>query len=293
VTREEPKSRYIALEAGSVLEDKYRLEAPLGPNGRVWRAVHIRLERPVAIKLGSTGGRDPERQAERFLREARLVARVDHPCVARVSDFGSASGVQPYMVMDLLEGESLADRYGREPALAGEMILSILERTLSGLDVVHEMGIVHRDVTPRHIFLAETPTGIIPKLTDFGVSRVSRRGAMEHGGRSVLTTRQNMVVGTPQYMSPEQARGLPDVDRRADIFSMGTVMYEALTGRVPFESKAIGDLVIEIVTKAHTPASGLGVAAASSSVIDRALAKDPDERFQTAAEMRDAIRALQ
>lgn len=292
--KDEPRSRYIALKAGSVLEDKYRLEEPIGDDatGREWRALHMRLQRPVAIKLPSTGGRDPERQAERFLREARLVAMVDHPSVARVSDFGSASEVQPYMVMDLLTGETLAERYEREPQLLVDEALSILERILAGLDVVHAIGIVHRDVNPANIFLAETPTGVAPKLTNFGVSRVSRREALEHNRPSVLTTRHGMVVGTPRYMSPEQARGLPDVDRRSDVFSMGVVMYEALTGRVPFEAEATGDLVIQIVTTAHTPASEFGASAAASSVIDRALAKRADDRYPTASEMRDAIRAL-
>ena len=140
--------------------------------------------------------------------------------------------------------------------------------------------------------LAEVDGVPHPKLTDFGVSRVPRDSGLEHGAQSVLTTRAGMFVGTPEYVSPEQARGIPDVDSRADIFAMGVVMYEALTGSMPFQAHAIGDLIIRIVSMDHRPATELGVPTDASAIIDRALAKDPEDRYQTATEMRAAIHGL-
>ncbi len=258
----------------------------------VYLARDERLERPVAIKLLWGAPRVSTAMAEAFLREARIAGSIRHPNVVQVLDFGKA-GDAPYMVMEALSGEAMADRYSRAYRFQTPEVVSIALGCLEGLAAVHATGIVHRDLKPENIFLTRPATqGMpeVPKLLDFGISRAADKSS---GLRSAVTTREGRLVGTPEYMSPEQARGLADVDQRTDLYSLGVVMYEALYGRPPFESKNDGDLMI-LVMAGNAPALETRLPQVGpflSQVIERAMTRDRDQRFQSAAQMHAALRA--
>jgi hypothetical protein len=193
------------------------------------------------------------------------------------------------MVMELLRGEPLAARLGHGPLPVPDVI-GIMARLLSGLTAVHEAGIVHRDLKPENVFLVTEADGTYPKLLDFGVSR-----ALDPTGdlKSVLPTRENAIVGTPQYMSPEQARGLRELDHRSDIWSAGVILFELLTGILPFDAEAVGDVIIQIATAEPPDFAGLrpDLAGPLEQVVRKAMQRDREKRFQTAREMREALLA--
>ena len=233
--------------------------------------------------------RDKQRLVHQFLREARIAASVHHRNVINIVDFGSTEGQQPFMVMELLEGETLGARLHREPPLPLTEALQIAVLTLRGLTAVHEAGIIHRDLKPDNVFLARDRKGaVFPKILDFGISRsVEPRS----GRRSALTTREGMIVGTPEYMSPEQARGMREIDRRSDIYSMGAILYEALTGRLAFANENVGDLIIQIVTGALKPVHEVNpkIPRAISDVVSKAMARVAADRFQDTPSMQQAL----
>ena len=273
------------LKTGTIIGDKYRLEEPIGQGGMatVWRAVHTTLDRPVAVKFLEAVGTGAGQLAERFLQEAKLAANLRHRHVVDILDFGVTEDDTPYMVMELLEGQSLADRYTDGPPVTDWEVLEIVAMTLSGLAAVHDAGILHRDVKPENIFLVHDADGIFPKLLDFGISRGF--------GAQGRITRTGVVVGTPQYMSPEQARGRKDLDARSDLFSVAVVLYEGFGGEVPFDSENPGDVLIAVATEEARSLAELrpDLPASVVDLVDKGLAKDPAERFQSAREMRDAL----
>ncbi len=278
---------------GLVIASRYRLEAMIGEGGmaRVWRAKDLTLARAVAVKfLFLREDRDRRTMLDRFLREARIAAAVRHPNVVDLLDFGTTEDGRPFMVMELLEGESLEDRLQRQPTLTLNELVAIASGTLEGLAAVHRAGIIHRDLKPDNVFLLDEGGEVRPKLLDFGVSRDTDPTS---GRRSALTTNDGYLVGTPEYMSPEQARGLKDIDWRTDIYSVGVVLYEAMTGRLPYQSDAVGDLIIDIVAAGAPPVVSLRpeVGEELSEVVARAMRSDREERFQSAREMRDALAA--
>jgi serine/threonine protein kinase len=278
---------------GGRIGDRYQLEELIGEGGmaRVWRAKDLTLERRVAVKfLFLREGRQRATMLERFLREAQIAAAIRHPNVVGILDFGTTDEERPFMVMELLEGESLEERLVREPPLTLEELVSIASGALLGLAAVHKAGIVHRDLKPDNIFLVRGDDGLVPKLLDFGVSRDNDPTS---GRRSGPPTGDGFLVGTPEYMSPEQARGLKDVDWRTDIYSVGVVLYEALSGRLPYRADAVGDLIIDIVSGAAPRVCEVRpeVGEPLSEVIARAMAPDRAQRFQSAREMREALAA--
>jgi serine/threonine-protein kinase len=279
-------------EQARVIAGRYELESLIGEGGMaaVWRARDATLERPVAVKLlFARDERDKQRLVNQFLREARIAASVHHRNVIHIVDFGTTDEQQPFMVMELLEGETLGHRMHRDPPLGLAEVVHVASLTLRGLAAVHDAGIIHRDLKPDNVYLArDRAGGVFPKILDFGISR-----SMEprSGRRSALTTRDGMIVGTPEYMSPEQARGVRTIDKRTDIYSMGCILYEALTGVLPFECENVGDLIIQIVTGSATPIHELTptVSKPISDVVAKAMARSPDDRFQDAVEMQNAL----
>ena len=247
----------------------------------VWRAEHLTLGSPVAVKFVAAIGVDSKTLADRFVQEARVAASVRHRNVVEILDFGVEQQV-PYMVMEFLEGESLADRIDREELLPIADVAYITSLLLRGLAVVHDAGIVHRDLKPENVFLVSDADGMFPKLLDFGVSR--KLG-------SANLTQQGMLVGTPHYMSPEQARGMRDLDPRTDLYSLGVIMYEALTGTLPFDTENPGDLIIMVNNEEPAPIAQLRpeLPGGLAAVVEQAMAKDRKARFQTAREMRTAL----
>ena len=275
-----------------VIAGRYELQSLIGEGGMaaVWRARDLTLERAVAVKLlFARDERDRDKLVKQFVREARIAASVQHRNVIHIVDFGTTDEQQPFMVMELLEGESLGQRMHREPRLSVEELMHVASLTLRGLGAVHAAGIVHRDLKPDNIFLVrDGNAGLFPKILDFGISRsVEPRS----GRRSALTTQEGIIVGTPEYMSPEQARGLRNLDHRTDLYSMGVVLYEALAGRLPFNNEHVGDLIIQIVT-AQVPSVheiAPDVPRAISDVVAKAMSREREGRYADAAEMQRAL----
>jgi serine/threonine protein kinase len=277
------------LQEGAVIGGRYRLSKLIGEGGMasVWRAEDGTLARPVAIKLLYVRShRDPQSIVDQFLREARLAASVQHRNVIHTVDFGVTPDHTPFMVMELLDGESLADRMVRSPALRMEEVVHVASLTLRGLSAVHEAGIVHRDLKPQNIFLQRDAESMFPKILDFGISR-----SLGSGPQSAIATQQGMIVGTPEYMAPEQARGDADIDKRADIYAMGVILYEGITGRVPFEASSLAELIVKIVSTTAPPMRALrpDVPPLLADCIARALSHDRAARFADAGEFRRAL----
>jgi serine/threonine-protein kinase len=279
----------VICKEGAVISGRYRLTSLIGEGGMasVWRAEDDTLKRPVAIKLLYVRShRESQSTIDEFLREARLAASVQHRNVIHTVDFGVTDEHMPFMVMELLSGESLADRMVRSPPLRMEEVVHVASLTLRGLSAVHDAGIVHRDLKPQNIFLQRDADAVFPKILDFGISR-----SLGGGSKSAIATQQGMILGTPEYMAPEQARGLSDIDKRADIYAMGAIIYEGITGHVPFEAEQLAELIVKIATQTAPEMRALrpDVPPLLSECIAQALAPDRESRFADAAAFRKAL----
>ena len=267
-------------QATVILDDRYELGPVLGNGGmaRVHKGMDRQLKRPVAVKvLSSPFDRDKE-FVERFAREAHAAARLNHPNIVAVYDSGSDDGTH-YIVTELVEGETLADLLQREGALPPERVVEIAGQVCHGLEAAHEKGVVHRDVKPGNVMI--TPEGRV-KVVDFGIARAT-------GAESV--TRTGLVMGSASYLSPEQARGEPG-DERSDIYSLGCVLYQMLTGRPPFVAEnPISALYQHVNEPVEPPSSIKPVPDALEQVVLRALEKEPAKRFGSVKEMEDALEA--
>ncbi|MEO8797235.1 MAG: protein kinase [Polyangiaceae bacterium] len=276
---------------GEIFEGKYRVERLIGVGGMgmVVEATHFGLDRRVAIKFMRHETRDVPEATTRFFREARAVASLSSDHVVRVFDNGIAHDGEPYLVMELLRGEDLAQILEREkrvsPALAARWILEACD----AIGEAHVMGVVHRDLKPANLFLAETKPGERKvKVLDFGISKLIGEGAVGgHTSRSVL-------LGSPRYMSPEQTQSSARTDARTDIWALGVVLYELVTGHPPFDGENAIGLAAAILSQ---PTPGLkkarpDVPTAFERVVIRCLEKHPNERFQTVRELADVLRPL-
>jgi serine/threonine-protein kinase len=256
----------------------------MGGMATVWRAEHEALKQQVALKLLHARGQPAHVTIKRFQREAQIAASIRHRNIVYLSDFG-IDGEEPYIVMELLVGVPLSERIVVGEPLGVGTFLHLIDETLQGLSAVHAAGVVHRDMKPENIFLVREPDGsMYPKLLDFGVSRSTERGQ----GHTI--TREGIVMGTPEYISPEQARGRM-ADVRSDIYSLGVVVYEALAGRLPFHADNSADLIVAVLNATPLPLVSLRpeVGQALSDLLGRAIHRDPVQRFQSADEMRAAL----
>jgi serine/threonine-protein kinase len=279
------------LGAGTVLGDRYQLVEPCGAGamGSVWRARHVELGTSVAIKFLHPEIADTKDGLTRFEREARLAARLAEKCryIAKVIDYGVAPELGPYLAMEMLEGEELADRLKREKQIPLAVVAVIVQQLCRALEVSHKAGIVHRDVKPQNVFLARPHTNmtVFVKLMDFGVAKL-----MEAEGSQEGLTRVGTVVGTPAYMSPEQLLA-QRVDARSDLWSVAALVYRIVTGDLPFGSGTLQEMSVRIVTLDPKPPSEIvpGLPRAFDAWIAKGLAKSADDRFQTAQELSDAL----
>jgi eukaryotic-like serine/threonine-protein kinase len=278
------------MEAGSTIDGRYCLISLIGEGGMasVWRADDQNLKRAVAIKLLYLEPQhDPKLAVEQFLREARIAAAVQHRNVIHTMDFGTTAESVPYMVMELLQGETLAERMQREPALRVDEWIKIAEMTLRGLAAVHDAGIVHRDLKPQNIFLQRDADAVYPKILDFGISRSS--GAQQLA--SPITTQRGFVIGTPHYMAPEQACGDGEIDHRADLYAVGTILYEGLSGRLPFDAETTADLLRKIISSEPVPLKQLCAQNVEliAECVSQAMSRNREERFGDARAFRTAL----
>ncbi len=275
---------------GTVLAGKYALMSKLGQGGMgsVWRAEHVQLRSPVAIKLiDQQIAQNPEALA-RFMREAQSAAALRSPHVVQILDYGADQGV-PYIAMELLEGESLATRLERAGRLAPAEAAHFLTHVGRAVSKAHESGIVHRDLKPDNIFLVRNDEEEVAKVLDFGIAKASTAFGVPTGS----ATRTGAIMGTPYYMSPEQAEGNKLVDHRTDLWALGVIGFECLVGRRPFDSDALGSLLLAICTRPIPVPSGWGpVPAGFDAWFARACARELHERFQTARELTAELRRI-
>jgi serine/threonine protein kinase len=261
----------------------YRLIDKLGEGGTgvVYRSVHVALGKPVAIKvLHADVARDP-RLSTTLLREGRLASRAHHPGIVDVTDFGTTRDGRTYLVMELVEWPTLRDLL-REGALQEERAVVICRRILQALDEAHRQGVVHRDLKPANVFIG--PDDLV-KIGDFGTARY-----MRPGDAGVKDTRENTVSGSPDYMSPEHCRGQL-TDGRTDIYALGCMLFEMLTGDVPFTGETAVAVMIKQVNEPVPPlvSPGGNVSEPLGEVVKRAMAKLVDARYQSAHEMMTAL----
>lgn len=268
------------LREGLILSETYRLISRLGEGGmgEVWKAEHLRLPKPVAIKVLHKGMASSEEVEARFRREAEIGSRLAHPHIVDVTDFNELPDGRKYIVMDLLEGESLADRMDRG-AIPYEEIVVILKQAALGLQVAHDAGVVHRDLKPDNIFLCADPTCSPPfrvKLLDFGISKI------QNAERSL--TQDMAVMGTPGYMAPEQARGhTASLGPEADQFSLATIAYEMVAGCPAFDGQTLVEIIFKLVHEEPKPIDvrASGVPEYVAAALGKAMAKEPEQRFDS------------
>ena len=278
-----------SIGAGTVIAGKYRVEKLLakGGMGAVWVARHTRLNLVVAIKFIETGDAASDEARVRFDREAKVLARIKSPHVVHVSDYGVEDGT-PYLAMELLKGEDLDEKLKREGRLSPAATSIILSQICKGLRAAHDAGLVHRDLKPGNIFLARDDDGVeIAKILDFGIAKAVLPGVTKDA------TETGTIIGSPRYMSPEQVRNSKRVDHRSDLWSLGVILFRCVTGRVPFTAGEIAVLILQICAEPIPAPSSIDPALgpAMDHFFARALARNPDERFQSAREIADAFAA--
>jgi serine/threonine-protein kinase len=272
--------------AGEVIGDRYKLVRELGRGGMgvVWVAHSLVLGVDVALKLIRASAAGPA-VSSRMAREAHAAARLGHPALVRVFDFGWTSRGDPFLVMELVQGETLSALLGRESRVAAIRAVQMLLPIADGLRLAHDKSIVHRDIKPDNIFLAADALGRVqPKLLDFGIAKV---GPGPHDSK---LTGFGVVLGSPEYMSPEQALGAEDVDERTDVWSLSVVLYELVTGSLPFRRPNYNALMQAIIREAPRPISDHAAGDASLwTIIERGLAKDPPARWASMTELGEAL----
>ena len=273
---------------GTDIAGKYRLERILGRGGMavIYEARHLWTEREVAIKILNHEYAQDEGIARRFLQEARTAAGLKHPNVVDVLDMGrdKESGTV-YLVLEYLHGAPLSDLLDEVPMLDPGEALEMLLPVMDALDLAHTEGIVHRDLKPDNIFISTSSKGRqVPKLLDFGIAKVVRDG-------SNPTTKTGAVIGTPEYMAPEQVRALPDLGPQADVWSMGVVLFEALTGQRPFDAETPTAVLAEILTQAPPKIAAIepSIPAPLAVAIDRALIENRDIRYGSMSQFARAL----
>lgn len=279
----------LNLREAQLIAGKYRLLRPLakGGMGSVWIAKHIALNVPVAVKFMDPRYVDLDDLRARFEREALAAAQLRIPNVVQIYDYGVEMDM-PYIVMEFLHGEDLGARLAREGRLSVHDAVVILSQICKALRRAHDEGIVHRDLKPANVFLVVQDDELLVKVLDFGIAKVLRSDSAEDA------TKTGEVIGSPAYMSPEQVRGIKEIDHRTDLWSLGVIAYRVLTGELPFPGSNTGDMFVKICTDEPVAPSTIvsELDARVDTFISKALAKIPGLRFSSAKEMADALAEL-
>jgi predicted Ser/Thr protein kinase len=271
---------------GSVLAERYHILKRIGEGGmgRVYLGEHVKMNRQCAIKVMSPSLVNDAESASRFAREASSAARIIHPNVAAVFDYGESDGLV-YLVMEYVDGEPLSRMLAREAPFALERAVDLARQIADGLGAAHELGIVHRDLKPDNILVTRTKSGReVAKVVDFGIAKAMQEGAGE------ALTRTGLVIGTPEFMSPEQLLGDP-IDARSDLYALGCILHLMLTAAPAFDAPTREQMIKRRLSENPPHAQELdpGIPDSIDRVIVKLLARTPDERYGSAAEVRDAL----
>src|SRR5690348_5364416 len=271
---------------GRVLADRYHILKRIGEGGmgRVYLGEHVKMNRQCAIKVMSPALVNDSESASRFAREASSAARIIHPNVAAVFDYGESEGLI-YLVMEYVDGQPLSRILAREAPLSVERALDLARQIADGLGAAHELGIVHRDLKPDNILVTRTRTGReVPKVVDFGIAKA----VQDTTGESL--TRTGLVIGTPEFMSPEQLLGDP-VDARSDLYALGCILHLMLTATPPFAASTREQMIKRRLSEEppHVQQLDPGLPDSVDRIVERLLARSPGDRYGSAAEVRDAL----
>jgi serine/threonine-protein kinase len=288
---------WIEELAGRVLAKRWQLGTLIGAGGAgaVFESEHVAVGRLAAAKVLRPDLRKADQVVRRFHREAKAAAAVGHPGVVEVIDFDVDPVAGPFLVMERLSGRTLFDDLRAQGRMPLARALRIVDDVLDTLEAVHESGIIHRDLKPENVFLVEREPGSgrgpreAVKVLDFGISR------FDSAGTSTILTAPGSLIGTPRYMAPEQARGEPSIDARADVYAAGGLLYTCLAGQPPYHDVPARQVLYAVFAGPPQPLDsfGLGIPQAVCDAVARAMSKLPGDRFQSAAEMRVALSETQ
>jgi serine/threonine protein kinase len=276
------------IQPGTVLDGKYSIVRQVGAGGMgaVYEATHTGIGRKVAIKTLHLVYAGDEQLVERFHREAQMAGSIGHDNICEVTDIGTAEDGSPYLVMPLLAGGPLSDLIEGPELLPVPRLIDIVAQTLSALQAAHEAKIVHRDLKPDNIFVTRIgDRKDFVKLLDFGISKLLDQDAV------LQLTQTGTVLGTPFYMAPEQAKGAKEIDHRVDLYAIGVILYEALTGVRPFEGDTYNEIMYKIIAEPCPRPTELNpqVPPQLEMIVLQAMAREPEDRYQDAGEMRRAL----
>jgi serine/threonine-protein kinase len=281
----------VALEkssdslVGTTLHGKYRIDERIseGGMGAVYRGTHVLMEKTVAIKVLRPSLAADEKIVARFSREARAASRISHPHALSVTDFGEEENGVVFLVMEYLDGQTLKELIRAKGPMPLPRVVEIMKQVAAALDAAHEQGVVHRDLKSENIMLVSTSGGDYAKVLDFGIAKIKEREGEYDPG----LTSPDLVIGTPQYMSPEQCSQSEEIDARSDVYSLGVILYEMLVGHVPFTGPSPTAIMLKHLQE---PAPSVleerdDLSPAVATVVNRAMAKLPQNRYQTAGEL--------
>jgi serine/threonine-protein kinase len=279
---------------GVTLSGRYLVTKNVGQGGKgaVNEATHTLIGKRVAVKVLLEKYAQREAIVARLKQEAQLASSIGNEHIIDITDFGNTEDGRTFVVMEFLEGESLAECLSRETKLPEQRILRMAAQTASALAAAHKKGVVHRDIKPENIFLLKRKDQDFVKVVDFGISKNLR--ASDENEEAVRLTQTGMVLGTPLYMSPEQARGDEDLDHRVDIYALGIIMYEAATGRVPFSGNNYLSVISQVLNEEPKPIREIRpeISEEFDAIVQKAIAKERSDRYKDATEMLADLNAL-
>ena len=281
----------MSLSTGDIIDGKYRIVRLIGEGGMgaVYEAENMRIHRKVAIKVLHSGVAQTGEAVSRFEREAQAAGRIGSEHIVEVLDLGNLPSGDRYMVMEFMDGDSLSGRIRSRGRLTAGELYPIMHQLLEALAAAHGAGIIHRDLKPDNVYLLKTRGGKADfvKLLDFGISKFNQLS----GDSGFSMTRTGAVMGTPYYMAPEQAKGARDLDHRVDLYAAGVILYEAITGEVPFNADTFNELLFKIVLEAARPVEQVvpNIDPNFAAIVNKSMAREPAARFQTAREFQQAI----